>query len=657
MLKLILKNFRKFTTAEFIFDKQLSLISGKSGQGKTTIFMAIMFAINGEGKKLPTYGKTSCSVTLIIALDTVAVTIIRTKRPNRLRVTVGDGQILEDKEAQAEIDHIFPHYHMGYMSQRTDSNKSFILMTPMDKMRYIERMAFGGENVDKLISNCKDLVKERKNEMALTICHRETTEKMLKDLKIYKADCEIKGDLLTENEYDDRIQQYERDVDSLKSKLNNTENLIKIREDVANQISKMVPIEENIDEIEDELQGISTHKQEWDRYQREKIKLKKLNEPSGMSKDEMKSIIQDMRLIIDLESETSNLKTLRVKMDKLNKQLTDSMIHMICPSCDTEVALLCNKLIIPSTKGSTNYEIKNILTTEEVRNLEQRCMKVKIRIEELENKLLELEKLKTEYPELEDAQNQLDIIFKIKSNDEAYMKKKALCSSLKVRRPDYDETTEGILRKKKKAIYERKEKETTLASVVINHDPDDLKKRINSITETIKRLNIEKKTEQSVRHWNTVEDLIKTEAYLNKSYPRAIKLQEIIKTAEKMAVKQMIDEINLHAQMYMDNFFENLNVMLVFDGVKLNVEVLQDTHDSDLQNLSGGELARVILAFTIALAEINNVKLLLLDECVASLDQESTGQVIDTIKANFKGVVICIAHQTMTGVFDHVIEL
>lgn len=284
-------------------------------------------------------------------------------------------------------------------------------------------------------------------------------------------------------------------------------------------------------------------------------------------------------------------------------------------------------------------------------------MKAKLRVEELEKKFVELEKLRSEYPELEDAQDQLEGLFKMKSDDEAYAKQKALCSSLKMERPDYNDTTEASLRKKKKAVYERKEKEATLAGIAIKHDPDELNIRIGSVTELIKRLNVGKMSAQSVRYWNAVEALLKTEADLNKSYPRAIKLQEIIKTAEKMAVREVIEEINLHAQMYLDSFLDDMNVMLVFDGVKLTVDVLQDGHDSDLQNLSGGELARVILAFTIALAEINNVNLLLLDECVASLDQESTGQVIDTIKANFKGTVICIAHQTTTGVFDHVLEL
>jgi len=544
---------------------------------------------------------------------------------------------------------------MGYMSQRTDSSKSFILMTPMDKMRYIEKMAFGGENVDQLINNCKELVKGRKNEMMLTTRQRETTERMLKDLKIDKTDCDV-DDLMEEEEYDDQISQHERDVDSHRYKLSKTEHLIKMKEDVSRQLAKMPEIEEDIDDLEDELQRISTHRQGWERYQREKAKLKKLNEPSGMSKDEMKTMIQDMKTMIELESEVRNLKSCRAKIDKLTKQIEDSMVHMICPSCETEVAMWCSKLIIPEHSSGKDQD-KEALTTEEAKRLEERRMKAKLRVEELERKFVELEKLRSEYPELENAQDQLEGLFKMKSDDEAYAKQKTLCSSLKMEHPDYDDTTEASLRKKKKAVYERKEKEATLAGIAIKHDPDELNIRIGSVTELIKRLNVGKMSAQSVRYWNAVETLLKTEADLNKSYPRAIKLQEIIKTAEKMAVREVIEEINLHAQMYLDSFFDYMNVMLVFDGVKLNVEVLQDGHDSDLHNLSGGELARVILAFTIALAEINNVKLLLLDECVASLDQESTGQVIDTIKANFRGTVICIAHQTTTGVFDHVLEL
>jgi DNA repair exonuclease SbcCD ATPase subunit len=153
---------------------------------------------------------------------------------------------------------------------------------------------------------------------------------------------------------------------------------------------------------------------------------------------------------------------------------------------------------------------------------------------------------------------------------------------------------------------------------------------------------------------------------LSISYPRSVKLQSILKRAERMAIEKMVDKINTHAQLYIENFFlENISVSMVFDKCggknvennKLTVEVFHEGHQSDLSSLSGGELARVVLAFTIALAEINNVKLLLLDECVASLDQETTTTVIDSIRKSFDGMVICIAHQTTTGVFDYVLDL
>ena len=55
-LTLTLKNFRKFTEAEFKFDQLLSLISGKSGQGKTTIYMAIMIRfVTPRGYKFQSY--------------------------------------------------------------------------------------------------------------------------------------------------------------------------------------------------------------------------------------------------------------------------------------------------------------------------------------------------------------------------------------------------------------------------------------------------------------------------------------------------------------------------------------------------------------------------------------------------------------------------
>lgn len=74
--------------------------------------------------------------------------------------------------------------------------------------------------------------------------------------------------------------------------------------------------------------------------------------------------------------------------------------------------------------------------------------------------------------------------------------------------------------------------------------------------------------------------------------------------------------------------------------------------------LSGGELARVILAYTLALSEMFSNPILLLDECTASLDEDTTNTVFEVIKENFQGkMVIIIAHQIVQGTFDKHIDL
>ena len=80
--------------------------------------------------------------------------------------------------------------------------------------------------------------------------------------------------------------------------------------------------------------------------------------------------------------------------------------------------------------------------------------------------------------------------------------------------------------------------------------------------------------------------------------------------------------------------------------------------ECDINMLSGGELARVVLAYTLALSEIFNTPILLLDECTSSLDQELTNVVFDGIRENFKGkLVLIIAHQIIMGTFDKIISL
>lgn len=147
-------------------------------------------------------------------------------------------------------------------------------------------------------------------------------------------------------------------------------------------------------------------------------------------------------------------------------------------------------------------------------------------------------------------------------------------------------------------------------------------------------------------------------------------LKEKIKEAESLAITNIINSINLHAQEYLDIFFPTDPIVVrllpfkeskkknVQSKPQINMEIDYKGMEADITMLSGGELARVVLAYTLALAEIFNSSLLLLDECTASLDQESTSIVMEGIRKNFSNkLVIVIAHQVVSGDFDRQITL
>ncbi len=143
-----------------------------------------------------------------------------------------------------------------------------------------------------------------------------------------------------------------------------------------------------------------------------------------------------------------------------------------------------------------------------------------------------------------------------------------------------------------------------------------------------------------------------------------------INEAEAIAISNMIRNINVHASIYLDLFFEEpISVTLLpfktnqkkQQKPQINVQVDYKSMETDISPLSGGEKDRVVLAYALALSEMTNCPLLLLDECIKSLDSSSAAKVITAIKQNYTyqsgKLVILVAHQTVRGIFDEVIDI
>ena len=244
------------------------------------------------------------------------------------------------------------------------------------------------------------------------------------------------------------------------------------------------------------------------------------------------------------------------------------------------------------------------------------------------------------------------------------------------------ETTEDILKCKKvleNASENHKKKYNIIQTV------DDLEKKLLELEKSIFELHEKKKSCEKnlydIEEWEKyqsslnnykgwevkVKELELAEKIARNEHASATKLKDKILEAESIAMLNVIDSINSHARIYLDCFFPDNPISVNLQTFKetkkstkpqINIEIEYKGMEADINMLSGGELSRVILAYTMALAEMFNTPLLLLDECTSSLDQDLTETVFNSIRENFNGkITLLIAHQVVMGTFDKIINL
>jgi len=181
-------------------------------------------------------------------------------------------------------------------------------------------------------------------------------------------------------------------------------------------------------------------------------------------------------------------------------------------------------------------------------------------------------------------------------------------------------------------------------------------------------LNYKKALEGYNEHLTKIT-LLEEELKVDSQYYTQSKIlkQDIIE-AELIALTNTINELNSMTNVYLQEFFDDpifVNLSCFKEDRKknekpeINIEIKYKDMDCTLSSLSGGEYARVNLAFTLSLAQMFKTPMLLLDETMSALDEETADMVFKSIRRHFKHIpVISILHQvTSEGYFDQVIKL
>jgi energy-coupling factor transporter ATP-binding protein EcfA2 len=637
-ITLKLTNFKCFESATYAFDGGFALISGASGTGKTTIFMAMHFAITGEGRKLTMYGKKSCSVELTMRARERDISIIRAKGPCRLRVTIDD-TVYEDNEAQGMIDNEYPQWELGYVPQRTC--KSFFAMTPVDKLKFIEKIAFGAEDaLDSIHKKCNVMIRDRKDALNTTSLEKSTLQTVLKDFDI---DCDQDVIIDVPDDIDEiksEIARLDRDVD----KINRARETM---DRVVESLSELPEIDPTVVDVC--LDSLIRKTAKYDRYASEMKKLASLSKPEIVDE----KLRTDMKRVVLLRAKVKPYDAIKSRLDHLLEYKVNHAIKLTCPACFAGLKLWDNDLNVIGVDESVST-----IDYDTMEQCQKNIAKLELDASSLSDYRSELDGLNLAYPDI-DACFQIRVLDNLAAANDRYRDLSELCERLACESPNCDlaNVTERIKRNEKTiTVREMLTKEMAAASPIAALDIDGIRARLEQ-----KRLDLiiaqEKRDKAEFQKVKIkIRSLETRRAEQDSGLKRAVKLQSLVKTAEQIAMQRAITCLNLRAQIYLDKFLDDVKVSLSFNG-KIEVNVLHNQHESDIASLSGGEFARLTLAFAIAMAEMNNVGLLLLDESFASLDADTTSTVVETLKENFNGAVIVIAHQTTRGVFDQVIEM
>jgi len=207
-MKLTLHSFGIYKSKTFDFlDSGLTLISGPSGKGKTTIFRAIHYALTGEGSKLPTHGETACKV----VLEYEDMIITRTNRPAKLQIKCGN-KTLDNAEAQNFLQNrMSQHLEVGYLAQKGEN--SFLGMSPAEKLRFLERIVFGDLDIEEVKEKARKKVSDAELELA-----------RLQGEKSGLADVDHPGEMKrSEREIEDEIKKISSKIRSLKESIEKKE--------------------------------------------------------------------------------------------------------------------------------------------------------------------------------------------------------------------------------------------------------------------------------------------------------------------------------------------------------------------------------------------------------------------------------------------------
>ena len=657
-----LHNIRSYENAEISFPLGSVLLAGDIGSGKSTILLAIEFAIFGAKKgELPAYtllrhGKKEGSVELKMQIEAREVTIKRTLKRSNDDIKQEAGYVVVNgmkKEGTSEELRANVLELLGYPKDLIKKGKDMVyrytVYTPQEEMKQIlyENKENRLETLRKVF-NIDKYKRVRDNLRIMTSSLREKKkhfEGFVLDLEYKKKDLEERKKEILEidksvNELTPKIDEIKKIIGEKKMSIEIIENDIKELNSLRKELSITetnlgIRIEQN-NRLNDEIKKLEKQAEELTK----EVENRNLNELDSVIKKTGEKEKEISESEAGLKNTIKKIRELEVKIEHCNETIKKIQSLDVCPLCEQKVDESHKHSINLRENKKYDELLKDIKTFKEE---EFKLEKIKLQ-------------LKKELDFLVKEQNHFNILkIKLENLSEKQAAK---------------EEKSGIKEKIKKEIGMLNSKKAELNQKIgkyseIEEKYKDVKKELEELLPQERFLELEKRKYESekeaIKRFSA--SLEKEIGEKQKAKAKLAYISQLTNWVEEFFVNLMSTMekhvmVNLHSQF--NGLFKNwFDILMEDETINVRVDeeftpiIEQDGYETYIENLSGGEKTSVALSYRLALNKVINdivagIKtrdIIMLDEPTDGFSSEQLDKVRDVLEQlNVKQAII-VSHE------------
>ena len=213
----------------------------------------------------------------------------------------------------------------------------------------------------------------------------------------------------------------------------------------------------------------------------------------------------------------------------------------------------------------------------------------------------------------------------------------------------------------------------------------EIERNISSLTKEMMHINECLSTERDhlsiaesyAEYQSKIDEISKEEKNLKRLLSKLTKVDEKLegfidlektgKEAEIIAVDETLRSLNEHAKIYLDQLFEEPiyvrleSIKELKKGTKLQLNTTIKYRNNDYEHideLSAGENQKCELAFLLAVNDMLNSPLIMLDECFNNLSADVNMQALEYVKKLcVDKLALVVSHEAIEGIFDNTLHL